>query len=456
MEIDINYCPKPKQSHFHTSDAKYRLYIGAWRAGKTYAGCNEALKQSILYPGNCGLIGRKDFTDLRDTTIKTFFEICPPELIRNYNKTEHHLTLVNGSEVLFRELKDDTGLGSLDLGWFYIDEAEEVRESVFDRLKGRLSKTSVKRQCGWLTSNPPNEDHWLYKQFEKNEDPEFATFHASTYENAEYLPRGYIESLEKLPESWRKKYLEGQYGFTPDGKPFYEGFKEALHKRQLSYTKNKPLIRSWDYGYHHPFCSIHQIDAKGRWLVLKEVMGTDITIEKFGTYMKTACKEWYPDAEWVDYGDPAGDQKSDKNERTSVEILASMGVFVTSKPSTYRERKEIIERKLATLIDGIPALVVDEGCKLIIDGFLGGYHYRERKPGQAFNPALFETPYQDGYYEHGLNTVEYFAVNMFTGAETTEDKTEPTYRVVGDMGDIRWEEEEAGNYGIYKQMIGAK
>lgn len=397
------------------------------------------------------MIGRKDFTDLRDTTIKTFFEVCPPEFIKSYNKTEHHVVFINGSEILFRELKDDTGLGSLNLGWFYIDEGEEATEAIFERLKGRLSLKNVGKPCGWITSNPPNEDHWLFKQFEINQDPEYFTVHASTYENKQYLPDGYIEDLEKLPESWRKKYLQGQYGFTPDGKPFYEGFIENLHTRQLQCVPDKRIVRVWDYGYHHPACSFHQIDAKGRWLILKEVMGSDTTIDKFGTYIKTMCKEWYPNGQFDDYGDPAGESISDKSEKTSVEILASMGIFVTSKVSTYRERKEIIERKLSTLIDGIPSLVVDESCKTIIDGFLGGYHYRVRKPNQAFNPALFEIPYPDGYYEHLMNTAEYFAVNMFTGAETKEDKGQVIVKVVGDMKDVHIEiDETETNYGRYK------
>jgi len=228
-----------------------------------------------------------------------------------------------------------------------------------------------------------------------------------------------------LPESWRKKYLHGQFGFTPDGTPFYQGFREHLHKRQLQYNSSRPLIRAWDYGYHHPACSIHQIDVRGRWLILKEVMGNDITIQEFGSYVKVLCKEWYPDAQWLeDYGDPAGEQKTDKSEKTSVEILQSMGIYPVSKPSTYRERKEIIERKLSTLIDGLPSLLVDESCKIIIDGFLGGYHYRVRKQNQAYNPHLFEIPFPDGYYDHLINSIEYVAVNKFTGAETKETEGE--------------------------------
>jgi len=441
--MEIDYCPEPKQSDFHKSKAKYRLYIGAWRAGKTYAGCQEALRQLLDYPGNRGLIGRKDYSDLRDTTIRTFFEICPENLIAKYNKTEHYLVLVNGSEVLFRELKDETGLGSLNLGFFYIDEAEEVQENIFERLKGRLSLATVPRQCGWLTSNPPNTDHWIHKQFEGNIDPYYETFHASTYENSKYLPKGYISSLEKLPDSWKKKYLMGDYGFTPDGTPFYPGFKEVWHKNKLTHNTEKPLFRAWDYGFRHPACSIHQIDAKGRWLILKEILGTDITINQFGEYVKVKCNEWYPNAKWIDYGDPAGNQKSDKNELTSVEILASMGIFVGSKFSTYRERKEIIERKMATLIEGIPSLQVDEECRTIIDGFLGGYHYPVKKQGQVFNPHIMELPFRDGFYEHLMNTIEYFAVNEFTGAESKDETTgDIHYKVVGPLRDIKFMDDE--------------
>ena len=441
LNIEIDYTPLSKQAMFHTSEAKYRLYIGGWRAGKTYAGCQEAYKHSILYPNNCGVIFRKDFAQLRDTTMKTFFDIVPREDIVKHNKEEHRVILRNGSEIYFKYLKEGVKLGSLDLGWFFVDEAEEITGEIFTYLQGRLSKNNTAR-VGWLVSNPPNTDHWLYRRFEEEKDENFVTVHAATYENSEHLSEDYIKSLEKLPESWRKKYLEGQYGFTPDGTPFYAGFKERLHKKKLNYIDSRPLIRSWDYGFHHPACSFHQIDAKGRWLILREVMGTDVTIQEFGNLIKTLCNEWYPGAQWEDYGDPAGNQVSDKSEKTSVEILASMGIDVTSKVSTYRERKEIIERKLATLIDGMPSLLVDESCKTIVDGFLGGYHYPIRKPNQGFNPNVHEVPYRDGFYEHLMNTIEYFAVNMFEGAETKQDTSEPIIKTVGPFKDVKIEYED--------------
>ena len=442
LVIDINYNPLPKQIEFHQSIAKYRLYIGAWRAGKTLAGCQEGYKHSYLYPKNCGIIFRKDFTDLRDTTMKTMLEVIPSEDIKDFNKSEHRILLQNGSEIYFRHLKDGLKLGSLNLGWFFVDEASEIQEEIFEALKGRLSlKNSACK--GWLCSNPPNTDHWLYKTFYNNKDIDYQVFHASTYENEKNLPETYIPDLEKMPESWKKKYLMGEWGFTPEGTPFYQGFKESIHTKDLSDYKPQRIYRIWDYGFHHPACLLLAIDDKGRVLTLKETMGSDVTIQQFGEYIKQRCREWYPSTtEWIDYGDPAGMQKTDKSEKTSVEILASIGIFVSSKQSTFRERKEIIERKLATLIEGIPSLIIDISCKILIDGLLGGYHYPARKHNQGYNPAVYEVPTKDGFYEHICNCLEYFMVNTFTGAESKEDKTESTYRIVGDMKDIHWEEDE--------------
>ena len=410
MEVEIPYCPKPRQEIFHRSDARHRCFLGGWRGGKTYAGCAEALKQSLLYKNNRGLIGRKDFTDLRDTTVQTFFELCPEEIIESYNKSEHFLRLKNGSEILFRELKDGTGIGSLNLGWVFIDEAEEVQESMFDRLAGgRLSLKTVGRQCIWLASNPPNKDHWLFKRFFLDNNPDYFLIHSSTYENREYLPAGYIENLEKMPESWKHKYLLGEFGFTPDGKPFYSGYLENLHKGQYQWNPQKELLLGWDYGYHHPACLITQIGTDDRWYWLHEMMGNDETIESFSDKVIRTLNLKFPNAMHKSFGDPAGRQVNDKSDKTSADILRTKGFNVLSRPSEYRERKEIIDKLLNTMINGKPALVVNESCGIVNDGFLGGYHYPESKDGKPIE----ETPVKDGYYEHLMNCGEYIAVNVF-------------------------------------------
>jgi len=437
------------------------LYLqGGVGCGKTRAFLAPILEMLLEIPNIKILWGREDFNDLVKSAKDTFFEVLPAELLANKNEQYHWYDIAQDgtskARIYFDGLKDTSGLGSQEFAVIVVTEVHEISFKAYMTIKQRCRQANMPLMI-MMEGNPPNEDHWLIQCTDKDNlmyDQDIEKWEISTYENWDALTLAYRNSLERMPESWKKKYLYGKTGFTPDGTPFYSGFRESLHKKKLNYIPSRPLTRVWDYGFHHPACSFHQIDAKGRWLILREVMGTDITIQEFGNYTKTMCKEWYPDAQWVDYGDPAGEQKTDKSEKTSVEILASMGINVSSKTSTYRERKEIIERKLATLIDGLPSLLVDESCKTIIDGFLGGYHYPIRRKHQAYNPNIFEIPYRDSFYEHLLNSVEYFAVNMFEGAESKDDEGELFSKVVGSMKDVHWEVSDEKRYSpTYRQII---
>lgn len=436
------------------------LYLqGGVGSGKTRAILAPALELLEQIIGLRALWGRQDFNDLKTSIIETFLEVLPDELISNKNETYHWYDIAQNGEdksrLYFNGLKDLTGLGSQEFGLILISEVYEISLIAFRTLKQRLRQSNMPLMI-LMEGNPPNDDHWLKNCTNPSHpdyDSDIEMWEISSYENWDNLSKAYRESLENMPESWKSKYLYGKFGFTPDGTPFYSGFKETLHKTKLT---NKPEIiyRSWDFGFNYPACSFHSFDSKGRWLIVKEIMGSNITIQEFGNYVKLKSKEWYPTcAQWVDYGDPAGLQKTDKSEKTSVEILQSLGIYVTCKQSTYRERKEIIERKLTTLIDGIPSLLIDDECKITIDGFLGGYHYPVRKQHQSYNPHLYEIPFKDGYYEHLLNTVEYFAVNQFSGVETTEDEKELSYRIVGDLKDIKFDDEENSNYSAAYEKI---
>ena len=151
--------PTPKQIEFITSTAKFSCFSGGFGSGKTVAGCLRALLLSS-FPGSFGLIGRLTYPELRDTTRKTFFEICPPEYYDEahggqWKPSENYLRLVNGSEIIFRHLDNvsEKELLSLNLGWFFIDQAEEVGGNVFQILQSRLRLNTVSNRYGFIIFN---------------------------------------------------------------------------------------------------------------------------------------------------------------------------------------------------------------------------------------------------------------------------------------------------------------
>ena len=200
----------PKQAEFLKSNKRYKLFSGGFGAGKTLTLELNVLDLLIRYPGNLGLLGRMTYQDLRDTVQKEMLQMIPKFWIKSYNKSERRLTLFNDSELLFKHLDkvSEQEIKSLNLGFFAIDQAEQVTEPVYLALKGRLRRKDCSNQ-GIMSSNPANT--WLFREFKQDSKDENLLIETSTYDNKGNLPEAYIKDLEKYPDSWRKQFVDGSW-----------------------------------------------------------------------------------------------------------------------------------------------------------------------------------------------------------------------------------------------------
>ena len=397
------------------------LYLqGGVGSGKSRALLAPAIEMLLEIPNLRLLWARQDFKDLKLSIVDKFLEIFPAEAIINKNEQMGWYEILQAggtrSRIYFNDAKDLGGLGSQEFGVIIITEVHQITEQAYRTLKRRCRQENAPNII-MMEGEAPNEGHWLAQILNptnESYDPEIEMWTVSTYENWENLPLAYRGSLESMPEAWKRKYLKGEFGFIPEGKPYYQGFKELMHTGEFEWIPSKPLTCGWDFGFHHPACLITQIDSQDRWIWLREIMGNDITIDKFGDYVKTQLNIFYPKAEIIHYGDPAVMQKNDKSEFTSQQILKDKGITIQHRTSEYRKRKEIIEQKLSKLIAGKPSIMLDNRyCKTAIEGFLGGYHYPLHREGSAFSES-YEIPFKDGFYEHIMNAGEYIAVNLFS------------------------------------------
>lgn len=281
IEVNFTYKPLPKQAEFHALAKKYRFFIGGWGNGKSSAGVVEALTLALEYPGSTGLIARRTRPELRATTQKHFFHGgggdvkagdytgCPEELIKKFNKTEGLLTLINGSTIHFWPLDDPDKLSNLNLGWFLIDQGEEIPEEMFQMLQGRLRQTNAPR-CGIVLANPNGHD-WLWiRNVQRPWDfPDHGMIHAKTKDNPT-LPKDYVESLERMPKSWVERFMEGSFDVFSG--QIYPEFDRDIHViRPFEVPLNWEMIEGIDHGRRNPTAVLWgALDEEGNIFIVDE------------------------------------------------------------------------------------------------------------------------------------------------------------------------------------------
>ena len=263
--------PKLPQQIAFLDDAVHRFqaYGGGFANGKTSAGVVKAIILSTMFPENQGMICRWEGNDLRTSTMQEFFKICPPQIIEKKNEQMGIIKFkraYGGSTILYQGLKDK--LVGTNLGWFWIDQAEEVPEDRFADLVGRLRKETAlyneeqhligyAPQYGFVTFNPEGSNHWLHRFFHpesKERLDNSVLYMASTYDGlkAGFVRQEYIDGILKTyPEAAQKRYLEGSWD-SFEGR-VYPQFEPGTHRiPKIPLQKHWRLFESIDHGFTNP------------------------------------------------------------------------------------------------------------------------------------------------------------------------------------------------------------
>jgi len=226
-----------QQRLFMESTHSEILLSGAVGAAKTRSLCEKGYMLNLLYPGNKGLIVRKEFSTLRSTTLHTLLaQVIPASHIVEHNRAEHRIVHKTGvfdtagkeilSEIWYFGLDKGasqdypTKILSTEFGWIAADETVELEEHDWDVLKTRLRHTisyftkeqndKIPRQIFGAT-NPDGPNHWLYKRFFLDETDNRLAILTTPYDNP-YLPKSYIHELEQsLTGLTRERLLYGKW-----------------------------------------------------------------------------------------------------------------------------------------------------------------------------------------------------------------------------------------------------
>jgi hypothetical protein len=418
---------------FHRSPAFVRGIRGPIGSGKSTACVMEILRKAKAQEkGKDGkrrtrwAVIRNSYPELKTTTIRTWNEWVP----RHYGKMvmdspiRHHIQ--DGDldmEVLFLALdKDDDvrKLLSLELTGAWVNEAREVQKPLIDALTGRVGRfpAMVAGGATWagviMDTNPPDTESWWYK-FAEGDVPDGWEFFSQPSgvgpgaENKANLRAGYYEQLAPgKDEDWVKCYVHGEYAFLQEGKPVYAMWRDSVHMspEPLKVSDALALAIGVDFGLT-PAAVIMQTMVDGRHVVLSELVTDNTGVKRFGELLAKHVKATFPDHEVaVVWGDPAGGQRAQTDERTALQILREVTGW-KCKPAPTNDltmRLDAVRGALNRLVDGRPGLWVSPTCPMLRKGFAGGYCYRPIRTG--IGAAYHETPGK-GVYSHVHDALQY-------------------------------------------------
>lgn len=459
-DIPYSYAGCPTLYSFAASNAFLRAIQGPFGSGKSSASVVEIVRRGMAQrPGPDGIrrtrfaVVRNTYGQLRETTIKTVFQWLPPGYFGKYVEQKHTYTVSAFEkcqiEVLFLALDrpdDVKKLLSLDLTGAWINEAREIPWPIVDAIQGRLGRYPPMKDGGptwfgvWLDTNPPDTDSKFYKFFEeegwlksfnamlesgvfpKNMKPsDFAAIFkqpsgfSPDAENVSNLPVGYYHRLAiGKSEDWIKVYIKGEYGFVSDGKAVYPEYNDRIHCLKVDPVRGKPIIRSYDFGLT-PACIFSQVLPDGRWLVFDEMTSDNMGIDRFSDDVLAHCARSFPSGvQFEDYGDPAGEQRAQTDERTCFEIMQAKGIGIEGSEQDPVLRIESVKKVLRTLQTGEPQFILHPRCRQLRKGFQGGYCYRRMKTSSE---RYVDSP-EKNTFSHPADALQYAAVKLFGSSLT--------------------------------------
>lgn len=483
------YIPNSTGKQFHADDTFVQLIMGPYGSGKSTICVNKIVQHACAMPvWHHGrrrakwLIIRNTSGELQSTTLQTWLQwFGDLGDIRKRQKpllTYEH-TFNDGHGIIELELvfialdrdEDIRKLKSIEATGAYINELSEVPQAVLHHLIGRVNhrypSQSFCPEPYWsgiiCDTNPPDEDHWIYKDFELNPTPNYKVFHqpsglilteeggfAKDNEGnyianpacdnyANLSPDYYVKLAEKRTEGFIKVYCGGKYGIVESGKRVYPEYNDDIHSiGKIEAIQGLPIHLGFDFGLT-PACIVFQITPRGCMRVLKEYLAEDMGIRTFAKniVIPSLGVDFVYNKVGESEGDPAGMAGDAIMEELScIGELNSLGLKTNAASSNDIDvRISSVRYFLNSMIDGMPAFQLSrEGCPVLRKGFVNGYHFKRLS---ISGDERYQDKPNKNKFSHPHDALQYGAMKF--ASERIIEQKKPTEKIDMFNPVMRWQ-----------------
>ena len=425
-----NHSPLPKQKQFFDlafdpKGPKCLGYYGGVGSGKSVVLCGTLLSQGIVYGGEY-VISRQFMPELRRTTMKTFLEMIPPELLIEHRVADAEIRVKSNTGkpavFYFVGLDEPNKLLSLNLSGAGIDEASEVSEESFLLLLNRLRNKQGLRKL-FIVGNPRGHN-WVYRRFIQKIDlknPEsFHLIQAPTTENT-HLPLGYVQGM--LDTYSPERIKRDVYGSFDS----FEGMVYHEFERYKHVVRPFRIPKEWerhiriDHGYRNPAAILffavspdgevyvyHEIYQR-EWLISELIKG-DKKSNKYGLLSYIKGSESFKTAK-IDPSTKArrgttGESDYDEYRRHWPEQLPPLQMAKNDVQVGIDRIKTYLKINPK---NNKPMLYVFDTCVNLLEE-ISTYRYPELRPSEQGTKAEKENPLKVD--DHALDALRYMIIDL--------------------------------------------
>jgi hypothetical protein len=473
MDLRANFAPVI--SAYMQSDARHRFILGPFGSGKSVGSQWEIPRRaSMQRPSSLDgrrktrfAVIRNTMPQLRDTTMKTWFDWFPSGTLGTYKETGKTYTIHQDDiecEVVFRALDDASdvkNLLSLELTGAYLNEFRDIHRDIVEALDGRINRYPRMNEggaswCGiWGDSNMPEEGaYWerMCEGFDPNDgkvkkDNGWAVFKQPAAmikavdglyklnplaENIENLPPGYYESLIiGKTDDFIRVFVMCEYGRSKGGKPVHPMFNREHHvsRQVIVPNKNDLLLVAADFGLT-PAIVLMQQNAFGQVVVVDEVVRFGCGIERLiEENLLPLIRLKYDEFDSFVTGDPSGETGAQSDEVSCAEVFRryrnkGLGRVKMAYSNSPVHRQGALDYFLSRVGDNArPMLVVSPQCEWLMQALGGKYQFKKTKDGRESSDV------DKNDYSHVAEASEYGCMYFERGgrrkAELKERTTQP-------------------------------
>ena len=271
MRINLN----SKYQSLWKSKDRYHVITGGRGSSKSFTVGTYLVDLALREPNQIILFTRYTLNSAHISIIPEFIEKI--ELLGyqdNFNVNKTEITCINGSKIIFRGIKTSSGNQTANLKsiqgvtTWVLDEAEElIDEKIFDKIDDSI-RTVTHQNRVMLVLNPTSHEHWIFKRFIDQKQPNTNYIHTTYLDNINNLSLSFIEKAEQVKdinlEIYEHRYL-GKWIEKAEGVVFTNW---VVGK----FNNDLQIIYGQDYGFSNDPTTLVKVavDKANRKIYLEE------------------------------------------------------------------------------------------------------------------------------------------------------------------------------------------